>query len=364
MIKIVHISDIHFGASLKGSSYASELAVLRQHEIKETFFNAVKYASDNADFLIIAGDLFETEYMKKSDVDSVYKAFSLCNANILIITGNHDPLKQNSFWQVRELPKNVFLFSDEHSMFSFEEYDLDVYGHSWNTYYLDEDQLSSISIKNKNKINILIGHGDIYLKKTQYMPIDKKSLLEKGFDYIALGHIHKPDIIDDKIVYPGSLEPFDFKETGKHGLVEVVLNKDKSSISFKPFSKREFKLVTVEVTPELTYDDIINRIRLCDTEQERNKNLYRFILTGKYNTNIQLKKYEIMDIIKHDFFYVELKQEARMEYDIPSLLHENKDNIIGKYIEYFNSLPNIDDITQKAFEVGLEKLLSSKEGQL
>ena len=41
-----------------------------------------------------------------------------------------------------------------------------------------------------------------------------------GYDYIALGHIHKPAAVEkNQIYYAGSLEPTDKNDTGKHGFI-------------------------------------------------------------------------------------------------------------------------------------------------
>jgi len=70
---------------------------------------------------------------------------------------------------------------------------------------------------NRNKINILITHGDIVESPYNYMNLNK--LREKGFNYIALGHIHKQDTENKKIVYPGSLISLGFDELGSHGMI-------------------------------------------------------------------------------------------------------------------------------------------------
>ena len=88
MIKIVHISDIHIGASFKSASFAGEFALKRQKEIKETFFKVLKYCDDNhIDVLLISGDMFDTEFMKKSDIDNVYNGLkSIKSKSSRIIT--------------------------------------------------------------------------------------------------------------------------------------------------------------------------------------------------------------------------------------------------------------------------------------
>ena len=55
------------------------------------------------------------------------------------------------------------------------------------------------------------------------MPLDKNYLDQLGFDYIALGHIHKPIIISDNMAYCGSPEPLDFGEIGEHGIIQGII---------------------------------------------------------------------------------------------------------------------------------------------
>ena len=53
--------------------------------------------------------------------------------------------------------------------------------------------------ENKEKVNILIAHGTLdgaSLEDKEYNSIPKKMLAEKGFDYVALGHIHKTNYME------------------------------------------------------------------------------------------------------------------------------------------------------------------------
>ena len=57
-----------------------------------------------------------------------------------------------------------------------------------------------------------------------------KMLREKGFDYIALGHIHKNNFNkNENIIYPGSTISLGFDELGEHGMVvgEITKNENK-----------------------------------------------------------------------------------------------------------------------------------------
>ena len=76
----------------------------------------------------------------------------------------------------------------------------------------------NLQIEDKNKINIFLTHGDLDGAENsdiRYNPISKTMLHSLGFDYVALGHIHKR-IQDREIVYPGSLVSLGFDELGSH----------------------------------------------------------------------------------------------------------------------------------------------------
>ena len=60
--------------------------------------------------------------------------------------------------------------------------------------------------------------------------VPKKLLTESGFDYCALGHIHKPQDLNEgnqpPVIYPGSIERVDWGEAGEDkGFVIVEIEK-------------------------------------------------------------------------------------------------------------------------------------------
>lgn len=45
-----------------------------------------------------------------------------------------------------------------------------------------------------------------------------------GYDYVAFGHIHKPQLlVENRMAYAGSLEPTDTGDIGRHGYIEEEL---------------------------------------------------------------------------------------------------------------------------------------------
>ncbi|XMB71697.1 DNA repair exonuclease [Mycoplasmatota bacterium WC30] len=365
MIKIMHLSDIHLGATLVKSTYGSVFALKRQMEIKDTFFKSLKYAQDkNVDYLIISGDLFDSEFMKMSEVKSVFKSLENLKTQVLIIAGNHDPLKKDTFWDTLKLSDNIKIFNDTLSKIEYPEHNLVFYGHSWNRSYIYDKVFNNIADIDTSKINILVAHGDVYNKKSSYLPIDKSNLSKLGFDYVALGHIHKKDFITERIAYAGSLEPFDFSETGEHGFIYIELDKKQIKIKFIPFAKREFVVKELELDGAMTDSDIFDLIRNVDSEEKKYKNMYRIVFIGRYDYQIDLDEDRMNERFRDEFTYVEFKNKAKYSFDIESLKKENAENIIGKFIQKMEELDLDASEKERVLNTGLEYLLNSKEGTL
>ena len=108
--------------------------------------------------------------------------------------GNHDPFIKNSYYNKFSWSKNVKIFKSK--LEKVETEDADIYGFGFNDFYCADCGIDELEIENKDKINILIIHGTLNgasLEERQYNSMSSKLLKEKGFDYIALGHIHKLD---------------------------------------------------------------------------------------------------------------------------------------------------------------------------
>ena len=171
-----------------------------------------------------------------------------------------------------------------------------------------------------------------------------------GFDYIALGHIHKP-YHQPPIVYPGSTISLGFDELGSHGmLVGNIDDTKKLELTFIPMDPKEFK------EEEIVVDDILSKEELIETIHQKDWNenyYYKIILTGKRNFEI-----EPLQIIKYitQQNIIKIKDNTTLKQDLEKLVNENSlrgifvKNLLAKQTE-----ENKEKI-QKAIEIGLEAM--------
>ena len=128
-MKFVHIADVHFDCPFSSLSVRENLSDNRRLGQRNVFRKVIEYIKDNdIDYLFIAGDLYETEYVRKSTINYINNLFlEIPNTKIFISPGNHDPFFKNSYYNEFEFSKNVYIFKNTN--FECKEYqNLNIYG--------------------------------------------------------------------------------------------------------------------------------------------------------------------------------------------------------------------------------------------
>lgn len=360
MIKFIHTGDLHLGLQFKDAGFHRDKAKARRSELWNTFERIVhKAIEDDVDFLFIAGDLFEEEYFTLGDMkrvrDNLDKA---SNVEIIIVAGNHDPLREKSLYNQVDWPKHVSVFTPgEIGRKEFSHKDVVVYGYSWDDVKDQTDIFAKFPGIDRNRINILILHGDVFDRDSVYLPLDKKLLENLGFDYIGLGHIHKPTLFSDKMAYCGSPEPLSFAELGTRGIIEGTIDEDGTAIELVPFSRRVFLEKTLTVDQAMGYVDIVDGIKEIDEESNRKVNLYRVILKGVVDRDLDLNLEDMTRDLSEHFYHIELVDDTVIDYDLEALEAANKDNIIGYFIREMKDKDLEDKLVREALYIGLDALM-------
>lgn len=355
-MKFVHIADMHFDTPFTLLT-KNDFGNKRRLEQRQVFKQIIEYISqNNIDYLFIAGDLYEHEYTKQSTIEYINNLFKeIPNTKIYIVPGNHDPKILNSYYNIFNWNQNVFIFDEKIKKIS--ENEVDVYGFGFNNFYRQNSSLNEINIEDKNKINILLTHGALDASNKedmQYNPISKRELKLLGFDYVALGHIHKPsynDEINQNIIYSGSPISLGFDELGSHGMIVGNIDKDKKlEIEFIPLDKTEF------IEKELDVTEIISKEELIDALNEKfleiNK-FYKIILIGK--REFEIDTHEILKEVQNPNV-LKVKDKTSLKIDLDEIAKQK--SLKGIFVK--NMLEKITEDNKeqilKAIEIGLEAM--------
>ena len=144
----------------------------------------------------------------------------------------------------------------------------------------------------------------------EYNPLNKLQLKELGFDYVALGHIHKLDYnteANQRIVYPGSTISMGFDELGKHGVIHGELDKEKINLEFIPMDNKEFKEIELNISEINSEEELIEKINSLKLEENI---FYKIILIGDKNFEINI--YNLFKFIPNENI-IKIKNEYKIE---------------------------------------------------
>lgn len=347
-MKFIHMADMHFDVPFTVLNNRNNLGEKRRLEQREALRKIINYIkNNNINYLFIAGDLYEHEYIRKSSIEFINNLFKeIPNTRIFITPGNHDPYINNSMYKTFKWNDNVHIFDRKIEV--IEEQECDIYGFGFNDFYCRDSGIENIKIKNTNKINILITHGALTggnLENMEYNPLNKNRLKNLGFDYIALGHIHKLDYnseLDQRIVYPGSTISMGFDERGEHGVIYGDIDKEKFKIEFIPIDNREFKELEMDISNIFNKEELIEKINNLNLNSN---NYYKIILKGDKNFNININEL-FQYIIKENI--IKIKNDTKLKINLEEISKNN--NLKGLFIREILKELNNNNYDKKTLE--------------
>ena len=344
-MKFIHIADVHWGARPEREK---PFGRQREQEIKETFQRVIDHAKETeADLLLIAGDFFDQPPRKQELREVDYLLSKLIKTRTVIIAGNHDHLKQGDAFGQYKWQSDVYLLDGkQRDYIRFEDLKTTVYGFSYWTNQITKPLYDDMKPEEDSDYSILLAHGG----DESHIPLQKEALKWSGFDYIALGHIHKPEIIfEDLMAYAGSLEPLDHTETGYHGMIEGEISEEKKQITFTPFAKRMYTQVEVMISDQMSEAEIIDRVE-TELSYRGTENIYEIILTGSIDPQIQPDFYEITQ----KYLISDILYETKHQWDYERLSEED-DLLIQKVAEILKEEPEALTYVMEALTYAREK---------
>ncbi|WP_204318680.1 metallophosphoesterase family protein [Pseudooceanicola aestuarii] len=254
MIKILHTADVHLDSPLRSLA-------LRDTALHETVAAASRSAfvglvdlaiAEQVAALLIAGDLFDgKERSARTGAFLMAELHRLGAAGIRVfyIKGNHDA--ENPITGTLDLPSNVHVFDARGGRAQLTD-DIWIHGVSFADRHAPDSLLPRFKAPVAGAVNIAMLHSSLggAAGHDVYAPCSVAELTGMGFDYWALGHIHKRQVHSERpwVVMPGIPQGRDIGEAGPKSATLLTIADGQVAVTEIATSVVEFLHADLDVT--------------------------------------------------------------------------------------------------------------------
>lgn len=298
----IHAADIHLDSPLSGlEQYEGAPVEKIRNATREAFKNLVDTAIERkTDFVIIAGDLYDGDWKDfNTGLFFVSQMVRLQKANIpvYLIRGNHDA--KSMITRELKLPDNVYEFSTRNAeTFVLSDFGVAIHGQGFAKRSVTENLVKNYPPCKENYFNIGILHTSATGREghENYAPCSVEDMKEKGYDYWALGHIHRRELLHERnpvILFPGNIQGRHIRETGNKGCTYVeVKDGTIDSLEHIPLDVLRWEICEIDAQNVNQLDDLLHVAREQLTElydeAEGRPLAVRIILSGATELHQQL----------------------------------------------------------------------------
>jgi exonuclease SbcD len=242
-MRLLHTSDWHIGRSLHGTDLLAEQEAVLGHL-------AGVVAAESVDVVVVAGDVYDRAVPSADAtgvLDRVLMRLRDAGAVVVLTPGNHDSARRLAFGaglmarsgvHVRAVPQAL----DEPVLLADEHGDVAVYGIPYLEPEVARHELGLPEARGHEAVltaamdrvradlflrpgvrSVVLAHAfvggglpseserDICVGGVDLVP----AVVFDGVDYLALGHLHRPQTLSDRVRYSGSPLAYSFGEAGQ-----------------------------------------------------------------------------------------------------------------------------------------------------
>ena len=266
----LHAADIHLDSALHGlERYEGAPVEEIRSATRRAFDNLIELAIDEqVAFVLLVGDLYDGDWKDyNTGLYFAERMGRLRDANIraFIVAGNHDAASQIT--KHLRLPDNVTLFSTRKpEQVVLDDLGVSICGQGFATRAVTDDISQGYPQGDPHLLNIGLLHTCLDGKPGHepYAPCTVDGLRSKGYQYWALGHVHKREEVsqDPWIVFPGNIQGRHIREIGPKGCTLVTVNGGEIvEVAHRDLDVMRWTICELDVSAAETVDDIYEQVR-------------------------------------------------------------------------------------------------------
>ena len=356
-MKIIHLADLHIGKRVNEFSMIDD-----QKYILNQILEIID--KEKPDAVIIAGDVYDKQVPSIEAVellDSFISDISKRKTTTFIISGNHDSAERLAFGSSLMAMGKIYIspvYNGKISKYTLKDdfgsanfYLLPFVKPSHVKRFFPDEKIESYTDAIKvvidnlkldtSEINILIAHQFVTgASRTESEEISVGGLdnvdasVFEDFDYVALGHIHRPQKIGtERIRYCGTPLKYSFSE----------VNDTKSVSIIEINSKEDFNLRMIPLIPKRdmrkirgTYEELITKTSYESTNTD---DYIHVTLTDEFNVVDAIQKLRVIykNIMKLEYDNIRTRESRKINLDNMVIENKNPLEIFSEFYKLQNN---------------------------
>lgn len=300
MFKFIHTSDWHLGQNFYGYDRSEE-----QRDFLRQLADIV--GKSQPDALLVSGDIFHTAAPSNAAVNlyvegmlDIHDAYP--TMAIIVIAGNHDSASRldcdKLLWERNGINVLGSLARDHEGHADLDQHLIDVGGKGiiaavpfaypssfpavddGTKRELRQQQyfqalLNRAQVKNPNHVPVVL-MAHLAVNNSDFTGHDRNMVMEcvelstlgTGYDYLALGHIHRPQQLSERARYCGTPVPVSFDEQCEHSVSLVEIDSHGTPARIKSIPIKNMRpLHTIPASDPIPFDDALELLQQFSAEE-------------------------------------------------------------------------------------------------
>jgi DNA repair exonuclease SbcCD nuclease subunit len=254
-MKFVHAADLHLDSPMKGlASYPGAPVEAMRGATRQALESLVALClEEDAQLLVIAGDVYDSNW--KDFATGLYLRAQLArlreaDIEVVLIRGNHDAA--SVITRNLRLPGIHVLPHDRPTSVVLESIGAVVHGQSFATRAVTANLAAGYPDPLPDLINIGLLHTCLggYAEHENYAPCRLEELIERRYDYWALGHVHEHAVlhVGPHVVFAGNTQGRHMRECGPKGASVVEILDDETTVNHRALDHVRWARVRVDAS--------------------------------------------------------------------------------------------------------------------
>ena len=381
-MKFIHTADWQIGKPFAGISDTHKRSLVQQARIEVIERIGLVATDAGADFVLVAGDLFDSPSANKATVSTACSAIGQMKLPVIVIPGNHDHGGPGSVWEQEFfLREQAALAPNLKVLREPSPYELEsavilpcpllrrAVSSDPTEWLRGSDVYAELPT---DKPRIVLAHASTQLFSGQWDDdeeshsttnlIDLVQLPDSGIDYIALGDWHGTKQVGPKAWFAGTPELDRFPKGGDHDpgntLVVEVQRGGVPRVTKSTTASLRWSELVFDFADDTALNELEDRLAAL-LGQRANEDLLRLILTGSIGIEASHRLEQILESLDARLLRLKLANQTHIaptEEEIQALTQRASDPLITSVARQLVEQSDGDDDDAEVARIALREL--------